>query len=54
MTQLVWSPWFGNNFLRILDDFSNAFDIYKLEGGGGVFNWQIGEFWIWGMLKSKL
>ena len=34
MTQLVWSPWFGNNFLRILDDFSNAFDIYKLEGGG--------------------
>ena len=54
MTQLVWSPWFGNNFLRILDDFSNAFDIYKLEGGVGVFNWQIGEFWIWGMLKSKL
>ena len=35
MTQLVWSPWFGNNFLRILDDFSNAFDIYKLGGGGG-------------------
>ena len=34
MTQLVWSPWFGNNFLRILDDFSNAFDIYKLGGWG--------------------
>ena len=33
MTQLVWSPWFGNNFLRILDDFSNAFDIYKLGEG---------------------
>ena len=35
MTQLVWSPWFGNNFLRILDDFLNAFNIYKLGGGGG-------------------
>ena len=32
MTQLVWSPWFGNNFLRILDDFSNAVNMYKLGG----------------------
>ena len=35
MTQLVWSPWFSNIFLRILDDFSNAFNVYKLGGGRG-------------------
>ena len=33
MTQLVWSPWFSNNFLRILDGFSNAFNVYKMAGG---------------------
>ena len=53
MTLLVWSPWLSNNFLRILDDVSNALNVYKL-GGGGVFNWQIGKYWIWGMLKSKI
>ena len=44
MTQLVWSPWFGNNFLRILDDFSNAFDIYKLRGGGGCLIGKLENF----------
>ena len=52
MTLLVWSPWLSNNFLRILDDVSNALNVYKF--GGGVFNWQIGKYWIWGMLKSKI
>ena len=44
MTQLVWSPWFGNNFLRILDDFSNAFNIYKLGGGGGCLIGKLENF----------
>ena len=52
MTLLVWSPWFSNSFLRILDDVSNALNVYKFAGGGGVFNWQIGKYWIWGMLKK--
>ena len=34
MTLLVWSPWFSNNFLRILDDVSNALNVYKFGGGG--------------------
>ena len=46
MTLLVWSPWLSNNFLRILDDVSNALNVYKFGGGGGVFNWQIGKYWI--------
>ena len=35
MTLLVWSPWLSNNFLRILDDVSNALNVYKFGGGGG-------------------
>ena len=35
MTLLVWSPWFSNNFLRILDDVSNALNVYKFGGGAG-------------------
>ena len=34
MTLLVWSPWLSNNFLRILDDVSNALNVYKFGGGG--------------------
>ena len=34
MTLLVWSPWFSNNFLRILDYVSNALNVYKFGGGG--------------------
>ena len=42
MTQLVWSPSF-NNFLEILDDFSNVFYLEKF--GDGIFkildDWKI-------------
>ena len=35
-----------------MDDFSNAFNVYKL--GECLKFWQIGKYWIWGMLKSKV
>ena len=53
MTLLVWSPWFSNSFLRILDDVSNALNVYKFAGGGGGGGFGCADWKIWDLGDVK-